>query len=62
MADAPVKKKKSTKQRHQLYDSGKIKNRSCPKCGEGFLLAAHKDRRSCGKCKYVEAIVKEQNE
>jgi small subunit ribosomal protein S27Ae len=26
----------------------------CPKCGAGFRLADHKDRRSCGKCGYFE--------
>jgi len=28
--------------------------KSCPKCGSGVKLAEHKDRRSCGKCKYME--------
>jgi ubiquitin-small subunit ribosomal protein S27Ae len=49
------KKKKPAKLRHQLYDNGKAKNRSCPKCGAGYFLAEHKDRRTCGKCGYVEA-------
>ncbi len=31
------------------------KRKSCPKCGEGFRLAEHKDRRYCGKCHYTEA-------
>ncbi len=26
----------------------------CPKCGAGVGLAEHKDRRSCGKCGYME--------
>ncbi|MCK4883228.1 MAG: 30S ribosomal protein S27ae [Candidatus Diapherotrites archaeon] len=30
------------------------KNKSCPKCGEGVFLAEHKERRSCGKCGYME--------
>jgi len=30
------------------------KNKPCPKCGEGVFLAEHKDRRSCGKCGYME--------
>ena len=34
------------------------KNKSCPKCGEGFLLAAHKNRLTCGKCGYAEFISK----
>ena len=28
--------------------------RHCPKCGDGFFLADHKDRLSCGKCGYTE--------
>ncbi|MEM0475689.1 MAG: ribosomal S27a family protein [Candidatus Norongarragalinales archaeon] len=26
----------------------------CPKCGPGVGLAEHADRRSCGKCGYME--------
>ena len=40
-------------------DSLKRKNKSCPKCGTGYFLAAHKDRLSCGKCGYMEKIRKE---
>jgi len=29
------------------------KKESCPKCGDGFFLAEHKDRKSCGKCSYT---------
>lgn len=32
-----------------------IKNRICPKCGEGVFLAKHVDRLSCGKCGYTES-------
>ena len=28
--------------------------RNCPKCGDGYFLADHKDRLSCGKCGYTE--------
>lgn len=38
----------------QNYEKGKVKNKSCPKCGQGFLLAEHKDRLTCGKCGYLE--------
>ncbi|MBS3138633.1 30S ribosomal protein S27ae [Candidatus Woesearchaeota archaeon] len=55
MADAKPAKKSVVKPRSKLYDGGKVKNRSCPKCGEGFLLAEHKERRTCGKCLYVES-------
>lgn len=30
------------------------KNKSCPKCGAGVLMAEHKDRRTCGMCHYTE--------
>lgn len=30
-------------------------HKSCPKCGPGTFLAEHKDRRSCGKCGYMES-------
>ncbi|MBI2138218.1 30S ribosomal protein S27ae [Candidatus Woesearchaeota archaeon] len=34
------------------------KNRFCPKCGNGFFLALHKDRLTCGQCKYTEFLKK----
>jgi len=34
------------------------KNKFCPKCGEGVFLAQHKDRLSCGTCKYTEFLKK----
>ena len=37
-------------------DKANNQNSSCPKCGSGFLMAAHKDRRTCGKCGYTEKI------
>lgn len=39
---------------HSIYNGGKVKNKSCPKCGPGTFLANHKDRDSCGKCGYTE--------
>lgn len=54
---APAKgapKKAKGKQAYQNYENGKAKNRSCPKCGAGTFLAEHKDRRTCGKCNYME--------
>ncbi|MFP4403325.1 MAG: 30S ribosomal protein S27ae [Nanoarchaeota archaeon] len=32
------------------------KNKFCPKCGKGVFLANHNDRRTCGKCNYMEKI------
>jgi len=28
----------------------------CPKCGPGVALAEHKNRRSCGRCGYMEKL------
>ena len=51
-------KKEVTKKKHQkihtIYENGKAKNKTCPKCGPGMFLANHKDRLSCGKCGYME--------
>jgi ubiquitin-small subunit ribosomal protein S27Ae len=42
----------------QLYDissgAAKRKNKQCPKCGPGVLMAEHKDRVTCGKCGFME--------
>ncbi len=40
-------------------DDIKRKNRSCPKCGQGTLMAEHKNRYVCGKCQYTEYKKKE---
>lgn len=42
--------KDAKKQKPKAYKAGK----SCPKCGTGVRLAEHKDRRTCGKCGYME--------
>jgi len=31
----------------------------CPKCGAGTFLAEHADRRSCGRCGYMETKVRD---
>jgi small subunit ribosomal protein S27Ae len=38
----------------QLYQGGKLKSKTCPKCGTGFIMANHQNRISCGKCGYTE--------
>ena len=45
-AKQPAKKEKKFKP----YTPGK----NCLKCGAGFRLAEHANRRSCGKCGYFE--------
>lgn len=53
-----AEKTKKIRGRWNLYNiSGKKierKNKSCPKCGPGTFLAAHKDRLVCGTCHYME--------
>jgi len=64
MAAAKEQKKTKSFQRWKMYEvsGGKLKrkNRSCPKCGQGDFMATHKDRISCGKCKYTEFTGKKQ--
>ncbi len=53
----PVKKGKSYRLGKVYEISGnsiKKKNKTCPKCGPGVFMAGHKDRWTCGKCKYSE--------
>jgi len=63
-----AKKKKKPKKPNQvwkLYEANEAKdkltrkNMSCPKCGPGYFMAAHKDRVSCGKCGYAEMSKKQ---
>ncbi|MBT3408052.1 30S ribosomal protein S27ae [Candidatus Woesearchaeota archaeon] len=28
--------------------------KTCPKCGPGVFMAAHKNRNYCGKCEFTE--------
>lgn len=49
----------SKKYKHYTIENGKIKKtKTCPRCGQGVFLASHKNRLSCGKCKYTEFLVK----
>lgn len=43
-------------------DSLKRKKKFCIKCGEGYFMAEHKDRLTCGKCGYTEFKTKEKEE
>ncbi|MEK6844225.1 MAG: 30S ribosomal protein S27ae [Nanoarchaeota archaeon] len=47
----------SKKYEHYTIEGDKLKrDKSCPRCGAGIFLANHKDRLSCGKCKYTEFL------
>ncbi|MFC1648520.1 30S ribosomal protein S27ae [Nanoarchaeota archaeon] len=39
---------------YEVNDDGLKKKLNCPKCGDGYRMADHKNRRSCGRCKYTE--------
>ena len=55
MADKTTKRKnRKTVQVSKLYENGKSKRKTCPKCGAGVILGQHKDRNACGKCGYTE--------
>ncbi len=58
MAAEAKKGKPKSKPMHKLFklEGGKIvrTNKSCPKCGPGFLLANHQGRQTCGACNYTE--------
>ncbi|HMK45222.1 MAG TPA: 30S ribosomal protein S27ae [Methanocella sp.] len=57
-AKGGAQKKGGNKTKSRMYEinEGKVtrKGQSCPRCGDGVFLAAHKDRVSCGKCGYTE--------
>lgn len=54
MAENEKPKLHPTSKRQDNYDNGKAKNKYCPKCGPGVMLAQHKDRVYCGRCHYME--------
>jgi len=57
MAKKKKVKNKIPSQRYKKYrtEEGKLKRgKVCPKCGPGFFLAEHKDRLTCGQCRYCE--------
>jgi len=51
MADEQKKKQFN---KYPLYENGKAKNKSCPRCGPGVFMAIHSNRVACGKCGYTE--------
>jgi len=63
MADKKAPAKDAPKKpAYQIYKAYKVEGDKvvrkaglCPKC-EGSLLASHKDRKTCGKCGYMEKI------
>lgn len=52
-----VKKRKTVKKAAFYKISGDKVERtrnSCPKCGQGVFMAAHKNRETCGKCSFTQ--------
>jgi ubiquitin-small subunit ribosomal protein S27Ae len=52
-------KKAKSKNKHKVSQVWKKynkegKGRTCPRCGKRIFLALHKNRSTCGKCKYSE--------
>jgi len=56
MAKKKVKNKIPSKRwkKYTIVNDKLSKKRFCPKCGDGFFLAEHKDRFYCGYCHYFE--------
>jgi len=57
MAKKQVKNKIPSKKYEKYEISGdtlKRKQSFCPKCGPGVFMAVHKNRKTCGKCGYME--------
>jgi len=58
MAKRKIKNKNPSKRysKYKVEGNKLIKEKSCPKCGEGTFLGKHKDRYFCGKCHYTEML------
>lgn len=57
MAKRQTKNKVPSKRWEKYGTSGETlerKGKFCPKCGDGFFMAQHKGRTTCGKCGYTE--------
>ncbi len=52
-----INKPTSKKYEHYTLSGNALqKGKFCPRCGPGVFLAVHKDRLSCGRCKYTEFL------
>ena len=56
MAKRKVKNRKpsQTWKKYKIDNDKIVRAKCCPRCGQGYFLADHKDRWYCGHCKYVE--------
>jgi len=66
MGDKKPRRKRKPVQTWSFFtkkgDSMDRNRKSCPKCGQGFFMAKHSDRWTCGKCSYVEFKSASKNE
>ena len=53
----PSKSKHKKTQVWKKYKDGKLSGKNCPRCGPGTLLGEHKNRTTCGRCKYSEVKI-----
>ncbi len=49
-------KKPTTRKLPYEFEGDQLKRtrQICPKCGDGYFLAEHKDRSHCGHCGYTK--------
>jgi len=62
-AAAPKKKAKAPPKKLYAVQGGKLSRTKteCPKCGTGYFMAVHYNRRTCGKCYYTQFTDKDGN-
>ncbi len=64
VAAAPAKKKakKGPKKLYAVQGNKLSRTKTeCPKCGTGYFMAVHYNRRTCGKCYYTQFTDKDGN-
>jgi small subunit ribosomal protein S27Ae len=54
MSEGPKSGSKTT---HYTIEDGTLVRKAefCPECGPGVFLAAHADRKSCGRCGHTQS-------
>jgi small subunit ribosomal protein S27Ae len=62
-AAAPKKKAKAPPKKLYAVQGNKVSRTKieCPKCGTGYFMAVHYNRRTCGKCYYTQFTDKDGN-
>ena len=54
-------KKRAARGVYYTFESGKVKRERdiCPRCGNGYFMAQHYDRRTCGNCSFTQFLDKD---